>query len=70
MFGVHAWFCPEIIDSFMEKVLAINVYFLRKECVQYWIDRPRSLRDTDLFTGDFIGVNRDIEVLQASIEIK
>ena len=31
--------------------------FLRKECVQYWIDSQGTLRDTGLFTGDFIYVN-------------
>ena len=30
---------------------------LRKECVQYWIDSLGTLRDTGLFTGDFIDVN-------------
>ena len=31
--------------------------FLRKECVQYWIDSLGTLRDTGLLTGDFIDVN-------------
>ena len=31
--------------------------FLRKECVQYWIDSLGTLRDSGLFTGDFIDVN-------------
>ena len=35
--------------------------FLRKECVQYWIDSLGTLRDTGLFTGDFRGRPFDSE---------